>query len=300
MDVTKTLRELLGPDGLKTDVDAARCTTFQTGGRIRYYACPKSTADLSLLLAFCERENHPFFVLGNGSNVLVDDAGYSGIVISLRNCCTTLRTDGCHITAGAALTLKQVAETALAESLTGFEFAAGIPGTVGGAIYMNAGAYGGEMKNVVTAATVMDRSGTTIQLQRSELAFRYRGSTIKDRHYVVLDMTCSLIPGDADGIRSLMDDLAQRRNDKQPLDKPSAGSTFKRPEGHFAGKLIMEAGLMGTRIGGAMVSGKHAGFIVNEDHATATDIIRLIEHVQSVILEKNGISLVPEVIILKD
>lgn len=294
------LKEIVGEHGVRTDVSAAEFTTFQTGGNVRYFVTPATIEDLRDVLKLLHQEGLRFFVIGNGSNVLVDDAGYDGVILSLKSCCSRLNVEGRMIYAGAAVSLKQVAHCALDESLTGFEFASGIPGSLGGAVFMNAGAYGGEMKQVLEDVTWLSSDGTVQTSPAADLALSYRHSLFKENGGIILFATIRLVPGDADTIRSTMDELAERRASKQPLELPSAGSTFKRPEGYFAGKLIMDSGLKGCRMGGAMVSDKHAGFIVNADHATATDIQNLIAHVQDTVEKKFGVRLQPEVIILKN
>lgn len=234
--------------------------------------------------------------LGNGSNVLVGDRGIRGAVISLGNAYAACTAEGNTIRAQAGIKLSRLASYALGNALTGLEFAAGIPGTLGGALYMNAGAYDGEMKQIVSSVQYLDEKNTVQTLEAKDLEFGYRQSVFMHHpDWVILGSTMSLCEGDAAQIRAKMDDLAKRRKEKQPLQYPSAGSTFRRPEGCFAGKLIQDAGLMGLRIGGASVSTKHAGFIVNDQNATAAEIRALIETVQNKVEEKFGVRLMPEV-----
>jgi UDP-N-acetylmuramate dehydrogenase len=240
----------------------------------------------------------PFFVLGNGSNLLVDDAGYRGVVLQIGQKMSDISVQGCHIIAKAGATLRQVAVAALEHGLTGFEFASGIPGTVGGGVVMNAGAYGGEMSQVVNQVRVVSKEGESMELDNDTMEFRYRGSVIRGSAFTVTEVTFRLEPGDREAIRAKMEELAARRREKQPLEYPSAGSTFKRPEGHFAGKLIMEAGFAGYRIGGAQVSEKHCGFVINTGDATARDVRALIEEIQARVKERFRVDLEPEIVFL--
>ena len=244
---------------------------------------------------FLQEEKLPYFILGNGSNLLVSDKGYRGAVIQLWKNVSDIQVEGCLIQAKAGASLAKIAAQALEAGLTGMEFAAGIPGTLGGAVVMNAGAYGGEMKDILKEALVMDGEGRIFTLTKEELKLGYRTSIVKEKGYIVLAAVLELQPGDREEIRKLMEDLKQRRGEKQPLDMPSAGSTFKRPEGYFAGKLIMDAGLRGFSVGGAQVSEKHCGFVVNTGGASASDVLALIREVQKRVREKFGVELETEV-----
>lgn len=270
-------------------------TTFRIGGPAEYYLRPHSVDELRKILHICKRENLPFFILGNGSNLLVSDKGYQGVVIQLWKNMSDIEVDAHVIRAKAGALLSKIAVVALDNSLAGFAFASGIPGTLGGAVVMNAGAYGGEMKDVLEEVTVMDAEGNVICLKRDELNLGYRTSIVKEKGYIVLEAVIRLKKGEASHIKEQMDDFKERRTSKQPLDMPSAGSTFKRPEGYFAGKLIMDTGLRGFRVGGAQISEKHCGFVVNTGDATAEDVKNLIEEVQKRVREKFGVTLEPEV-----
>ena len=252
------------------------------------------------MLRLCREEKLPFFVLGNGSNLLVSDSGYRGVIIQMDRNMEEIRVEGEEIHACAGALLSSVAVAARNASLTGFEFAGGIPGTIGGAAVMNAGAYGGELKDVLKEVTVMTREGELLTIPVDKLEMGYRTSIIKTSGYLVLEAVISLKKGDEEKIRAVMKDLSERRTEKQPLDYPSAGSTFKRPEGYFAGKLIMDSGLRGYRAGGAQVSEKHCGFVINAGGATAEDVRTLMDHVIRVVREKYGVTLEPEVKFLGD
>ena len=243
------------------------------------------------------QEKVPYFFLGNGSNLLVSDEGYEGVILTFsQKLANDVKVDGEKVIAGGGVLLSKVAKYALDDSLTGFEFAAGIPGTVGGAMVMNAGAYDGEMKQIVETVEVIDKDGNLRVLSCEEMEFGYRTSILKREPLVVTNVTFQLKKGDKTVIKEKMDDLAQRRRDKQPLEYPSAGSTFKRPEGHFAGKLIMDAGLRGYQVGGARVSDKHCGFVVNADNATAADVHQLMKDVITKVQKEFQVTLEPEVI----
>lgn len=271
-------------------------TTFRAGGKASCFAEP-TEEELAELMSFVTREGLPYFVLGNGSNVLFSDAGYDGLVISIGKNMAQIRTDGGAITAGAGALLSAVAAEALRHGLTGLAFASGIPGSVGGGVFMNAGAYGGELKDVISRVTALTPAGEKKTYRTEELDFSYRHSIFaaEAAGEIVLSADFSLKEGDPDRIRETMQVLNARRREKQPLEFPSAGSTFKRPEGHFAGQLIQEAGLMGYAVGDAMVSTKHAGFVVNTGKASSSDIYAVICHVQEKVLETSGVHLEPEV-----
>lgn len=275
----------------------SRHTTFKVGGPCSVLVKIDEVGQLKKLLPFLKEEKIPYFFLGNGSNLLVSDKGYEGVVITYSQVLSDeVKVDGNRITAGGGVLLSKVAKKALDEGLTGFEFAAGIPGTVGGAMVMNAGAYDGEMKQVVESVEVVDIKGDTHVLSCEEMEFGYRTSVLKREPFIVTKVTFMLIKGDKGLIKEKMDDLAQRRREKQPLEYPSAGSTFKRPEGYFAGKLIMDAGLRGYQVGGARVSDKHCGFVINAGGATATDVYNLMEDVIKKVQEEFQVTLQPEVI----
>ena len=275
----------------------SRHTTFKVGGPCFILVKIDEVSQLKELLPYLVEEKIPYFFLGNGSNLLVSDKGYEGVVITFsKKLAEDVTVDCDKIVAGGGVLLSKVAKCALDESLTGFEFAAGIPGTVGGAMVMNAGAYDGEMKQIVENVEVIDKAGNLRVLSCEEMEFGYRTSILKREPLIVTKTTFKLNKGNKDVIKEKMDDLAARRRDKQPLEYPSAGSTFKRPEGHFAGKLIMDAGLRGYQVGGARVSDKHCGFVVNVDNATATDVHNLMEDVIKKVQEEFQVTLEPEVI----
>lgn len=275
----------------------SRHTTFKVGGPCSVLVKIDEVGQLKKLLPFLAEEKIPYFFLGNGSNLLVSDKGYEGVVITYSQVLSDeVKADGNRITAGGGVLLSKVAKKALDESLTGFEFAAGIPGTVGGAMVMNAGAYDGEMKQVVESVEVVDTKGDIRVLSCEQMEFGYRTSLLKREPFIVTKVIFRLTKGDRNVIKDKMDDLAQRRREKQPLEYPSAGSTFKRPEGHFAGKLIMDAGLRGYQVGGARVSDKHCGFVINAGGATATDVYNLMEDVIKKVQEEFQVTLQPEVI----
>lgn len=285
----------LGSDNVYKNEPMRKHTTFRIGGPADFYLCPHSAKEIQKAVAICREEELPYFILGNGSNLLVSDQGYRGVVIQLWKNVSDILVEGCRIRAKAGASLAKIAGEALEEGLTGMEFAAGIPGTLGGAVVMNAGAYGGEMKDILQEALVMDEQGEIFTLKKEELHLGYRTSIIKEKGYIVLAAALELKPGDRKEIKEKMDELKQRRVEKQPLDMPSAGSTFKRPEGYFAGKLIMDAGLRGFSVGGAQISEKHCGFVVNTGKATANDVLTLIREVQKRVRDKFGVELETEV-----
>lgn len=277
-----------------------RHTTFRVGGDAECFVRIGNREQLRNIIPYFQQVEVPFFILGNGSNLLVGDKGYQGVVIQIGNRMNQIIVDGERITAQAGALLSQVAKAALEKELTGFEFASGIPGTIGGGVVMNAGAYGGEMKQVVERVTVMDRQGEILELSGDEMEFGYRTSVIKNRPFIVLEICLELQQGKGEEIRAKMNELARKRKEKQPLEFASAGSTFKRPEGYFAGKLIMDAGLRGYSIGGACVSEKHCGFVINTGRATAADVAEVISEVKDRVKERFGVTLEPEVVFLGD
>lgn len=292
--------EILGNNRVLFDEPMSQHTTFRIGGPADVFVMPENYEQIREVLRLCKEEKLPFFVLGNGSNLLVSDSGYRGVIIQMDRNMEEIRLDGEEIHACAGALLSSVAVAARNASLTGFEFAGGIPGTIGGAAVMNAGAYGGELKDVLKEVTVMTREGEILTIPADKLEMGYRTSIIKTAGYLVLEAVISLKKGDEEAIRATMKDLSERRTEKQPLDYPSAGSTFKRPEGYFAGKLIMDSGLRGYRVGGAQVSEKHCGFVINAGGATAEDVRSLMDHVIRVVREKYGVTLEPEVKFLGD
>ena len=275
-------------------------TTFRVGGEAECLIMIQQEEELAKLIPYLNRIEQDYFILGNGSNLLVGDKGYRGIVLKFDGEMEQITVNGTHVTAKAGALLSKVAVTARDNGLTGLEFAAGIPGSIGGGIVMNAGAYDGEMKQVVESVRVMDCDGQINVLDNDTMEFGYRTSIIKNRPFIVLEVVLRLAEGDREQIGSRMEELMQLRRSKQPLEYPSAGSTFKRPEGYYAGKLIMDAGLRGYRIGGAQVADKHCGFIINTGKATAADIREVIEEVQLRVRERFHVSLEPEVVFLGD
>lgn len=294
-EFSQILGTIAGAEGVKMQEPMKLHTTFRIGGPADYYVCPDTIEKLHKIIEACKKEEMPYFILGNGSNLLVSDAGYHGVVIQIYRNLNGIRTEGNSLIVQAGALLSQAARTALDAGLGGFEFAAGIPGTLGGAVVMNAGAYGGEMKDVLREVTVLDHCGEIRRIPVEELALGYRTSVIKTAGYVVLEAVLGLEKKDPAAIAEKMNELKERRVSKQPLEYPSAGSTFKRPEGYFAGKLIMDAGLRGYSCGGAQVSEKHCGFVINKGNATAEDVRDLIAHVTAVVQEKFGVTLETEV-----
>ena len=275
-------------------------TTFRIGGPADALALPKTPEEVAEVVRFCHEHAQPYYVLGNGSNLLVSDEGYRGLVLQLYRNFNDIQVNGETITVQAGAMLAAVARTAYQTGLTGLEFASGIPGTIGGAVVMNAGAYGGEMKNVLKEVTVLTKEGEVLVIPAKALELGYRTSVIPKNGWIVLGAVLQLEKGDQEQILARMEELKEQRITKQPLDLPSAGSTFKRPEGYFAGKLIMDAGLRGFTVGGAQVSEKHCGFVVNRGNATAADVWELICEVKRRVKEMTGVELEPEVKLLGD
>lgn len=270
-------------------------TSFLIGGPADLFVEPATIDEIKGVCLIAQKEKVPFFVLGNGSNLLVSDEGIRGIVLHLGKNFSKIECDGDILTVCSGATLAKVAKIALEASLSGFEFAAGIPGSFGGAVAMNAGAYGGEMKDILVDAEVLTPEGEVLTLTKEELDLSYRHSCIFEKNYIVLRARIRLHPGNAEEIKKRMQELACARKEKQPLEYPSAGSTFKRPEGYFAGKLIQDAGLKGYTVGGAMVSEKHSGFVINRGGATAEEVRFLITQVQKKVQEQFGVLMEPEV-----
>ena len=270
-------------------------TTFRIGGPADLFVTPGSIQAVADSIRICKETQTPCAVIGNGSNLLVSDTGYRGVIIQIGRNLNQVSVNGEEIRAQAGAMLSVIAKTALSESLTGFEFASGIPGTLGGAAVMNAGAYGGEMKDVLTEVTVLTREGEIRTIPAEKLEMGYRTSLAAKNGWIILEAVLKFQKGDAEAIRGRMEELKMQRVTKQPLDLPSAGSTFKRPEGYFAGKLIMDAGLRGFTVGGAQISEKHCGFVVNLGNATCADVVSLTEQVRQIVLEKTGCTLEREI-----
>lgn len=275
-------------------------TTFRIGGPADALALPKTPEEVAEVVRFCHEHAQPYYVLGNGSNLLVSDEGYRGLVLQLYRNFNDIQVNGETITVQSGAMLAAVARAAYQTGLTGLEFASGIPGTIGGAVVMNAGAYGGEMKNVLKEVTVLTKEGEVLVIPAKALELGYRTSVIPKNGWIVLGAVLQLKKGDQEQILARMEELKEQRITKQPLDLPSAGSTFKRPKGYFAGKLIMDAGLRGFTVGGAQVSEKHCGFVVNRGNATAADVWELICEVKRRVKEITGVELEPEVKLLGD
>lgn len=294
-DFYKKLTNIIEPSRVKCDEPMNRHTTFRVGGAADYFVIPRTKEEVRDVIAQCKEEGIPYYMLGNGSNLLVADKGYRGVIIQIYKEMSKITVNGTKVTVQAGALLSRIAAEVLDHELTGFEFAAGIPGTLGGACMMNAGAYGGEMKDVLSEVLVLTPEGEFLTLKAEELELGYRTSIITRKGYVVLEAVITLEKGVEKFIRERMEELREKRVTKQPLEYPSAGSTFKRPEGYFAGKLIEDTGLRGFRVGGAQVSEKHCGFVINRGDATAADIVELMRQVSERVEEKFGVGLEPEV-----
>lgn len=288
--VTEAMPELV----IRTEEPMSKHTTFRIGGAAEVFAAPDAR-ELPQLLAMAKGADVPVAVIGNGSNLLVGDRGIAGLVIEIGERMSEVRIEGTILVAGAGALLSKAAQTAAAAGLGGLEFAAGIPGSVGGAVVMNAGAYGGEMKDVLQSVKVLTEEGELLSLAAAELELGYRHSCVPERKYIVVEATMELAAKPEEEIRAYMAELRAKRVEKQPLEYPSAGSTFKRPEGYFAGKLIMDAGLRGYTVGGAQVSEKHCGFVINKGGATAADVRQLMQDVHDRVKEQFDVELEPEV-----
>ncbi|WP_029730947.1 UDP-N-acetylmuramate dehydrogenase [Dorea sp. AGR2135] len=289
------LNNVIGKDSILIDEPMSRHTTFRVGGPADFFVTPKVKEEVRDVIRICKEAGMPYYIIGNGSNLLVSDAGYRGVIVQIYKEMNEVKVEGDLVKAQAGALLSGIAAKALGAELSGFEFASGIPGTIGGACVMNAGAYGGEMKDVLESVTALTGEGKIIELGRNELELGYRTSVIAKKGYIVLGAVLKLERGDGEKIKTYMDELKEKRVTKQPLEYPSAGSTFKRPEGYFAGKLIEDAGLRGFQVGGAQVSEKHCGFVINRDHAAAADIMELMRQVQIRVKENSGVDLEPEV-----
>lgn len=295
----KSLCRVIGAERILTQEPMGRHTTFRVGGPAEYYLTPRGE-ELADVIKLCREQEVSYILIGNGSNLLVSDKGIRGAVIEVGKEMAQIRVEDNRIHAQAGALLSKTANAALEAGLTGMEFAAGIPGCIGGAVVMNAGAYGGEMKDIICSVTVLTEQGETKKLLPQELELSYRHSCIPEKGYVVLEVELLLQEGDREQIRGQMEELKARRLEKQPLEYPSAGSTFKRPEGYFAGKLIMDAGLRGFQVGGAAVAEKHCGFVINREAATASDIYQLIQEIQDEVQRQFGVRLEPEVKMVGD
>ncbi|MCI7300678.1 MAG: UDP-N-acetylmuramate dehydrogenase [Clostridiales Family XIII bacterium] len=293
------LTERLGEEAVIENCDMSKFTSFRAGGKADFLILPKNEEELSFTLSVFAQTGMPYMVMGNGSNILVRDGGFRGAIIKVGEAFGQIEIEGQTLTAGCGALMSSVARAALEAGLTGFEFASGIPGSLGGAVFMNAGAYGGEMAGIIRQARIIARDGSKeYTLSCEELELGYRHSILHETGDVAVSVTLELEKGDKEAISAEMKELAARRNQKQPVSLPSAGSFFKRPTGYFAGKLIQDAGLKGISVGGAQVSPLHSGFLVNTGGATASDIIQLMEIVQATVLDKFGVKLEPEVRII--
>lgn len=305
-ELKQRLQAVVPAQQIRESEPMAAHTSFRTGGAADLFVRILRREELQGAVQLLRSLGEPYFILGRGSNLLVGDRGFRGVVLSLvpapeqESELTAITVEGTHICAGAGATLQRLSLTARDHALTGLEFACGIPGSVGGAMVMNAGAYDGEMKNVVESVDLLLEDGSLQTFTGEQMQFSYRHSILKENGAIALSARFSLQPGEREAITAKIADFAQRRKDKQPLEYPSAGSTFKRPTGYFAGKLIQDAGLRGFAIGGAQVSEKHCGFVINRDHATAADVRAVIEAVQKRVLESSGVQLEREVIFLGD
>lgn len=289
------LKHILTEEQIRVDEPMKNHTTFRIGGPASFFVISKTVEDVKNTVLLCRKKGVPYYIVGNGSNLLVSDQGYEGVIIQIFKQMNKVEVEGTVLRAQAGALLSAIANRALDMGLTGFEFAAGIPGTLGGACVMNAGAYGGEMKDVLQEVTVLTEEGEILTIPKSELELGYRTSVIARKGYIVLEAKIELREGNKAEIKAVMDDLKEKRVSKQPLEYPSAGSTFKRPEGHFAGKLIQDAGLRGFHVGGAQVSEKHCGFVINKEQASAADVDELMHQVTNIVEEKFGVRLEPEV-----
>ncbi len=296
--VIEAIQRFVPYENIRLQEPMADHTTFRIGGPADCFVQLENEQQLKKLQKYLGLAGVPFFVMGNGSNLLVSDAGYRGVLLQIGSGMSDISVEGCRVVAKAGASLAQVARKALEYGLTGLEFASGIPGTVGGGVVMNAGAYGGEMCQVVTQVNVVNQDGETMELDNETMEFGYRTSVIRHSTFTITEVVFSLEPGDREAIKAKMEELAGRRREKQPLEYPSAGSTFKRPEGNFAGKLIMEAGFRGFQIGGARVSDKHCGFIINTGNATARDVLDVIARIQAGVKDKFHVDLETEIVFI--
>ena len=293
------LTDAAGEGNVLVDEPMYKHITFRVGGNATYFVEPENAEGVCRVIQLLKKENVPFFVMGNGSNLLVTDEGYDGVIVRLGNKLSNILISGEVLTVEAGAMLSRVAKLAAEKSLSGMERISGIPGTIGGAVTMNAGAYGGEIKDIIVSAKLLNiDTGEILTFTKDELNLSYRHSIVMEGNYIVLEATFKLVEGEQEEIFAVMNECTAQRKSKQPLEYGSAGSTFKRPEGYFAGKLIQDAGLAGYTVGGAQVSEKHCGFVINRDNATASDVLAVIHHVQERVFEEFGVKLETEVCIL--
>lgn len=300
--IKNSLEKIVDTSNVFVSEPMSKHTSFRIGGPADFFVVPKNVVAIGEVIRFCREQELPYLIIGNGSNLLVRDGGIRGVVIQVSKEMNEIHIESENPSTGEVLLraeagclLSKLSKVALKEGLSGLEFASGIPGTLGGAIYMNAGAYGGEMKDILSYVDVIDDSGNKLRINKDDLGLGYRRSILQKKGYIAVSAGISLNKGDLKEIEERMNELTLQRTTKQPLEIPSAGSTFKRPEGYFAGKLIMDSGLQGFSIGGAQVSEKHCGFVVNKGNATAKDVERLIRHIQEVVMEKFSVELTPEI-----
>lgn len=292
------LCNISGRESVSLSEDMKKHTTFKAGGCAKYFVCPDNVDSLAELISYLNNNDINHYVIGNGSNLLVKDEGYDGVIVKIGSKFGNIQIENDEMVCGAGAFVAKAANMAGEQALSGLEFAAGIPGMIGGAAAMNAGAYGGEFKDIIETVWVLDSRGKEFSLNNRQMEFGYRSSIIQRMDYIVTAVKLKLIRGSREKIVDKMNGYLDARREKQPLEYPSAGSTFKRPEGHFAGKLIMDAGLAGMEVGGACVSEKHCGFIINKNNATAGDIIELMNRVSDIVFEKYNVKLEPEVKII--
>lgn len=293
----KNLKAVMASENIKENEPMKNHTSFKVGGPADLFLMPQSKEELQKALAICKESQKNLYIMGNGSNLIVRDGGYSGIIINTK-ALSQVKTEGETLIAEPGISLKDLANIALEKRLTGLEFASGIPGSLGGAVTMNAGAYDGEMKGVIKSIQVITEDGSLKTIPNSECAFGYRSSILQQHNWVLVSVELQLTKGDCQAIEEKMLDLNNQRQTKQPLEYPSAGSTFRRPVGYYAGKLVQDAGFRGYSIGGAQVSEKHSGFVINKDGATASDILNLIHAIQAGVKEKFNVDLKTEVIVI--
>lgn len=296
--VIQALKKFVPEENICLQESMASHTTFRIGGLADCFVQLENTEQLIKVQKYLNQVGVPFFILGNGSNLLVSDAGFRGVILQIGSRMSGVTVEGNVIVAQAGASMAQIARTAMEHELTGMEFASGIPGTIGGGVVMNAGAYGGELSQIVTQVNVVNSEGEIMELDNETMEFGYRTSTIRNNPFTVTEVILRLEKGDRHQIRERMEELAAKRREKQPLEYPSAGSTFKRPAGHYAGQLIMEAGLRGFQCGGARVSDKHCGFVINTGNATAEDVRKLIREVQARVKDQFNVDLETEVLFL--
>lgn len=298
-NLVKEIAGIIDADRILLNEQMSKHTTFRVGGPADIFISIKTVKEAEKIIRLLCDFNTPFFIIGNGSNLLVKDEGFRGVIIEIGKDFSDISIEEDRIVASAGALLVKVANEAYKAGLSGLEFASGIPGCLGGGVFMNAGAYGGELKDVITSVKMLNiKTGEIVTKNCEEMKFSYRHSIAKEEPYLILEATLQLVKGDKEVIKQRMDELKEQRTTKQPLEYPSAGSTFKRPEGYFAGKLIQDAGLKGYTVGGAQVSTKHSGFVVNIGNATAADILTLISDVERIVYEKFEVKLEPEVCML--